>query len=817
MASSLRILVAACLLQILSDSVPGADGELPPGAEREFRQAFHGIQTFASPADPATVEKAPRPVVQFLFAQAPPADLPDPPPEEKPAAEKADAAAEQEPKSEPKPQPEKKRPPEKKEEQPVQPPSPAEQLRNQLEGVRGQIKVAQQRRDELQERKDELIKEQEDFRTSGMAEPPPYSLLVLDQLRNDLATEEASLVNQAAVVEAASAALETARKQFEEKERVRRQIKESVDAATTEKAAAELKAQLALAELESELASGVLALRQLELDNEQTHLANEQLVIELLRDKVVFVSQDVQFTDEDLQTKLAELTSQEFETRQTIEATELNRRYAEERWSEARRSLDASATADRALAEEVEAWRLARRRRQEELAVLNRRLQQLAEMRNVWSRRFQLAEEEVPYEERQKWKSETETIVAQYEREVMSHAAQIEQLRNDITGAGKKLSDAENGPPEVARWLEQQRTHLVELIRAHSVAMAGAQNSQRLHERLLAELQQGGIQFTPGLWLQAVWSALLKFWKYELGVYDDRAITVGKIVSGILLLLLGILFARAIAHFLERRLRRRWKMNRDAAAAIKTLLFYSLLVIVTLVAMRVVNVPLTVFTVIGGALAIGVGLGSQGLVNNFLSGLIILAERPLRIGERIVYGGYDGFVEEVGFRATKVRTLTGHLVTIPNSTIISEAVENIGRRPFIRRHMNVTITYDTPKAKIEQAIQILREVLAEPGICDRINPVIQGEEYPPRVYFNEYNADSLNLLVIYWFAPPDFWDYFEHSQRVNLRIFEEFERAGIDFAFPTQTVYLAGDEKRRLGVNMSGGDLERPPSRLTVE
>jgi len=208
-----------------------------------------------------------------------------------------------------------------------------------------------------------------------------------------------------------------------------------------------------------------------------------------------------------------------------------------------------------------------------------------------------------------------------------------------------------------------------------------------------------------------------------------------------------------------------------------------------------------------GIAGIAVSLAAQDSLKNLFGSITILFDRPFKIGERIVYGGYDGIVEEIGFRSTKVRTLTGHLVTIPNAKIVSDPVENIGRRPSIQRIMNLTITYDTPREKIEQAVSILREILEEEGIREPIHPVINGDESPPRVYFNEYNADSLNILVIYWYAPPVYWDYVEHAQRLNLRIFEEFEKAGIELAFPTRTVRLAGDPKREMTMKILGKDL----------
>ncbi len=210
-----------------------------------------------------------------------------------------------------------------------------------------------------------------------------------------------------------------------------------------------------------------------------------------------------------------------------------------------------------------------------------------------------------------------------------------------------------------------------------------------------------------------------------------------------------------------------------------------------------------------GIAGLAVSLAAQDSLKNIFGSITILLDRPFHIGERIIFAGYDGTIEEIGFRSTKVRTLTGHQVNIPNSKIVSESVENIGRRPTIRRLMNVTITYDTPREKIEQAVSILRELLEEDGLREPIHPTVGENEFPPRVFFNDFNADSLNILVLYWYAPPAYWDFMEHAERLNLRIFEEFEKAGIEFAFPTQTLYLAGDPKRELALKMLSQDL--PP------
>jgi MscS family membrane protein len=195
---------------------------------------------------------------------------------------------------------------------------------------------------------------------------------------------------------------------------------------------------------------------------------------------------------------------------------------------------------------------------------------------------------------------------------------------------------------------------------------------------------------------------------------------------------------------------------------------------------------------IGG---LAVALAAQDTLKNFFGSIMIMLDKPFAVGQRIVAGGYDGTVEEIGFRSTRVRTLTGNLVTVPNEKLANDSVENIGRRPSIRRLANITITYDTPLDKVQKAVEIIREILDNHEGMD--------PEFPPRVYFNEFNADSLNILMVYWYFPPDYWAYLEFTQRVNMEIMRRFEKEGIEFAFPTTTTYLAHDDRRPLQINVS--------------
>jgi MscS family membrane protein len=209
------------------------------------------------------------------------------------------------------------------------------------------------------------------------------------------------------------------------------------------------------------------------------------------------------------------------------------------------------------------------------------------------------------------------------------------------------------------------------------------------------------------------------------------------------------------------------------------------------------NIGFNVSTLLAG-LGVGgiaVALAAQDTLKNFFGSVMILLDKPFSVGQRVTVKGHDGTVEEIGLRSTRIRLLTGHQTTVPNEQMANLDIENIGRRPHIRRLTNITITYDTPPEKIEKAVNIIETILD--------NHEGMKPDFPPRVYFNEFNNDSLNILVLYWYHPPDYWSFLAFSQGVNLQIMREFEKEGIQFAFPTSTTYLTQDDDQPLHISLA--------------
>ncbi len=177
-------------------------------------------------------------------------------------------------------------------------------------------------------------------------------------------------------------------------------------------------------------------------------------------------------------------------------------------------------------------------------------------------------------------------------------------------------------------------------------------------------------------------------------------------------------------------------------------------------------------------LGLALGLAAQDTVANLFGAVAVFVDKPFRIGDRIQVDGIDGTVEGMGLRATTVRSLDGFLITIPNKTVGNNKVVNISRRPTIKSELNFGITYDTPTAKVERATQLLEEIFKN-----------HPETFDVIVTFNKFLDSSLNLQVVHWWKGDNPRTQLSGLQQMNLAVKSRFEAEGIEFAFPTQTVY----------------------------
>ena len=179
---------------------------------------------------------------------------------------------------------------------------------------------------------------------------------------------------------------------------------------------------------------------------------------------------------------------------------------------------------------------------------------------------------------------------------------------------------------------------------------------------------------------------------------------------------------------------------------------------------------------IGG---LALGLAAQDTLANLFAAVAIFLDKPFRIGDRILVDAIEGTVEVIGLRSTRVRNPNGHLVSIPNKAMGNATITNISQRPNIRTEMNLGLTYDTSNEKLREALGILEAVY-------RGHPMT----HDVWVNFNKFADSALNIQIIHWWNAQDQRAYLAGMQELNLAVKQRLEAAGVEFAFPSQTLHL---------------------------
>jgi potassium-dependent mechanosensitive channel len=281
-----------------------------------------------------------------------------------------------------------------------------------------------------------------------------------------------------------------------------------------------------------------------------------------------------------------------------------------------------------------------------------------------------------------------------------------------------------------------------------------------------------------------------KIWDYELGEVQGGKngkpdkIYVGTIVDGIVLFFAGIIASRYISRFIGRWLLARMGVNPGASAAFQSVAFYLLFLIFTLLTLNLLDVPLTAFTVAGGAVALGVGFGSQNIVNNFISGLILLAERPVKVGDLIQVGDLYGNVEHIGARSTRVKTCENLDIIVPNSTFLQTNVINWTRNDnHMRTSVKFGVMYGSPIGKVRQ--QAIKAVANHNGIFDKPAPFI---------LFTEFGDNALQFELHFWVAVQTLTERQNIESDIRFNIEHLFREANIVIAYPQRDMHLYNHE-----------------------
>ena len=277
-----------------------------------------------------------------------------------------------------------------------------------------------------------------------------------------------------------------------------------------------------------------------------------------------------------------------------------------------------------------------------------------------------------------------------------------------------------------------------------------------------------------------LWEKIPSLWDLSIFTVDKNAITLGQIIASLLLLIVGYFVIRKMTRHLDAHILRRMEVQASVSNAISTFILYFLMVILILFTLRLMNIPIAVFTVIGGAIAVGVGLGSQNIVNNFISGLIVILEHPIRPGDIVEVEGVTGEVERIGARATRIKSVDNTHIVVPNSSFLEKNVLNWTLHdPIIRREVDVGVIYGSPTQQVEELLK--SAVLGHKRVLKKPEPI---------VFFKAFGNNSLEFSISFWIKVKLIMDLRTVPSDICFRIDDLFRKNGIVVAFPQKDLHF---------------------------
>jgi potassium efflux system protein len=246
--------------------------------------------------------------------------------------------------------------------------------------------------------------------------------------------------------------------------------------------------------------------------------------------------------------------------------------------------------------------------------------------------------------------------------------------------------------------------------------------------------------------------------------------------------------------FLKRLVLPRLSLNRGVPYAISTVTYYFLLLLVAAAALSAAGVEMNKFTVLTGALGVGLGFGLQNIVNNFVAGLILLFERPIHVGDTLDVGGLVGMVRRIGARSSTILTFQGAEVIVPNNNLISNQVINWTLSSQWRRvDVPVGVAYGTDP---ERVIKLLV------GVAESHPQVLLAR--PPVAFFLGFGESALKFELRFWAAQQDTW--FQLQSDVTVAVAKALREAGIEIPFPQRDLHIRSIDPDAGNVLNSGGD-----------
>jgi small-conductance mechanosensitive channel len=633
------------------------------------------------------------------------------------------------------------------------------------------------------------------------ADPPPYSILLTDQLRDEIDVEQLKSTSAQTAITTIDALVAENQAALRQSEENIRRLNEQLERKPYQ-SDARLKWQRDIERLQSQLSTAALGVLSSERQIREQNQDESRLRLELLQRQLAFATAGgVAFAQADFDKVYDRVEAERDDFERELSEAESHVAPALEAVESARKQQAAieadpeKSTADRTRADEALATRQAQFESAQAAVRTVRFLLEAASVeRTIWRLRFNSFNSQD-----RKLLEESQQRLAAYRRRLDLWRT-LHQQQADISPGRIDLLESQlrRLPPnsDLLPLRQQRLAALRDSDQSLQRLATRMDRLQRLTQRWDDELKTGE-EHLPFLSRVAnlftgVGAFFYRLWTFELFTAEDtitvegqkitgtRSITLGKIILALLFLILAIWVTGLIARLGQRLMVKYLKLEPRQATLVRRWLRAFLVVCLFIFGLAWIRIPLTVFAFAGGALAIGLGFGLQNLLRNFVSGVLLLFERPVRVGDMVEVAGQRGTISVVGLRASVLQLFDGTEIIIPNSTLLETNLTNC---TYSSRHVRFPITigvaYGSDPRKVSD---ILADSAKRHGLIE--------EDPKPQVLFTGFGADGMIFELRFW-VDVSKTDSGQVSSDLRMIIASALTDSGIVISFPQRDVHLS--------------------------
>ena len=618
------------------------------------------------------------------------------------------------------------------------------------------------------------------FNTQGMQAKPPYTLTLLDTVLEDLSMAERALNNIGLSIELLRREVKEDNERLKTVQRELPKNEEKLaNADTDEKKRLQWEAEglkIQLSHLQATVQAKENEIQRHEQEKDATAVQSAWF-----KEQIERIRSDITYNDDDLKRQLAAIQQKKADVQKENEKLDAEKIAIEDKWIKAQQDLERTREkGQKAIAEAYLKERDEWRKTYQVALELNEKTAWLLDQQIIaWQNRYALVKRDASHDELENMKA-----AAEKNMENLSQTLKIQQ--DSLISLQKRMSSidlrlGEEGLAEPIRLhftvqLNAMRKHLERRLDYQTIILA----TDQIERRLFHEIQNRMGQLSFQDRFADIKDEIVSLWNVEIWTVDNQAVTLQKALTALIILLLGVVVSKFLLAMIYTRFLLKSQFKETTASGVHKILSYSAYLLVFLLALRMVNIPLTAFAFLGGAVAIGIGFGAQNLINNFISGFMILGERPINIGDLIEVDGVLGMVEEIGTRCTRVRTGENIHILVPNSTFLEQKITNWTlSNKKIRVNITVGVAYGSPVEQVRETL--IRAAKEVPLVL--VNP-------EPFALFSDFGDNALMFNVYFWVEISRVIQRRAIESDVRFKIDALFAQKGIVIAYPQRDVHL---------------------------